>query len=158
MLIEENKSIVRRYFEDAPFNPATCDEIFAANIRWHALYHTANPDFNSTPQLEKDAYARHKKTWGDWIEKICLMIAEDDKVMVHWVGQGVQQREYFGIPATHRPISLSGIYIFRLEGGKIVEVWNIWDQVGEWQQLGILPETKEFIAKAREAILAERNG
>ena len=158
MSIEENKTIVQRYFEDAPFNPATCDEIFAPNIGWHALYHTANPDFNSTPQIEKEAYTRHKKIWGDWIEKIDLMIAEDDKVMVHWVGHGVQQGEYFGIPATHRPISISGIYIFRLESGRIVEVWNLWDQVGEWQQLGILPETKEFIAKAREAILAERNG
>lgn len=158
MSIEENKAIVRRYFEDAPFNPATCNEIFASNISWHALYHTANPNFNSTPQIEKEAYARHKKIWGDWIEKIDFMIAEDDKVMVHWVGQGVQQGEYFGIPATHRPISLSGIYIFRLAGGKIDEVWNLWDQVGEWQQLGILPETKEFIAKARETILAARNG
>jgi hypothetical protein len=158
MSIETNKAIVRRYFEDAPFNPATCDEIFAPTIRWHALYHTAKPDFDSTPQIEKEAYTRHKDAWGDWIEKINLMIAEGDRVMVHWVGQGIQQGEYSGIPATHRPVSFSGIYIFRLESGKIVEVWNLWDRVGEWQQLGILPETKEILSKAREALLAKGNG
>jgi hypothetical protein len=38
-----------------------------------------------------------------------------------------------------------------------VEVWNLWDQIGELQQLGILPETKEIIAKARETILSGRN-
>jgi hypothetical protein len=29
MSIEENKALVRRYFEDAPYNPTACDEIFA---------------------------------------------------------------------------------------------------------------------------------
>lgn len=50
MSIEENKAIVRRYFEDAPYNPASCDEIFAPTVRWHALYHTSNSDFDSTPE------------------------------------------------------------------------------------------------------------
>jgi len=152
MSIEDNKAIVRRYFEDAPFNPSACDEIFAAKIRWHALYHTANPDFDSTPQLEKEAYDHHKKVWGNWIEKINLIIAEGDRVMVHWTGHGIQQSEYSGIPATNRPVAFSGVYIFRIEDNKIVEVWNLWDQIGELQQLGILPETKEIIAKARETI------
>ena len=150
MSIEENKAIVRRYFEDAPYNPAACDEIFAATVQWHALYRTANPHFESTPQLEKEAYERHKKVWGDWIEGIEQMIAEGDQVMVHWVGNGLQQEEYLGIPATNKAVKLSGIYIFRIADGKIAEVWNLWDQVGEWQQLGVLPETREIIAKARE--------
>jgi C-1 hydroxylase len=158
MSIEENKAIVRRYFEDAPYNPLACDEIFAENICWHTLHHTANPDFNSTPHIEKAAYERHKKIWGSWIEVIDMMIAEGDLVMVYCKGQGNQQGEYIGIPATNKQVTLSIVYIFRIADGRIVEVWNLGDQAGEWQQLGILPETKEFIAKAREAILAERNG
>jgi len=151
MSIDENKAIVRRYFEDAPYNPAACDEIFAEKVRWHAMYNTANPDFNSTAQLEREAYERHIKVWGTWIEQVEQMIAEGDRVMVHWAGHGRQEREYCGIPPTNREIDFSGIYIFRIEGGKIAEVWNMWDQLGEWQQLGVLPPTREFIAKAREA-------
>ena len=158
MSVEENKTIVRRYFEDAPYNPAACDEIFEAKIHWHALYHTANPDFDSTPQLEKAAYERHKKIFGDWIEVIDKMIAEGDLVMVHCVGQGKQQGEYLGIPATNRQVRLSIIYIFRIADGKIAEVWNLSDQVGEWQQLGVLPETKEIIAEARERVLSGSKG
>ena len=60
MSIEENKALVCRYFEDTPFNPTACDEIFAAKVRRHALYHTTNPDFESSPQIEKAAYERHK--------------------------------------------------------------------------------------------------
>jgi ketosteroid isomerase-like protein len=155
MSVEQNKALVRRYFEDAPNNPAACDEIFAENVRWHAMYHTAHPDFDSTPQIEKAAYERHKKVWGTWVEVIERMIAEGDQVMVHWVGHGVQRDEYFGIPATNRPVVLSGIYIFRIADGKIVEVWNLWDQIGELQQLGILPPTKELIAEARGRILSD---
>lgn len=158
MSIEENKALVRRYFEDAPHNPAVCDEIFATRLQWHALYHTPCPDFDSTPEIEKAAYERHKKVWGDWIEKINLMIAEGDLVMVHWVGQGKQMGEYFGIPATHKQVAFSGIYIFRIADGKIAEVWNLWDQVGEWQQLGVLPGTKELVAQARERILSGSSG
>lgn len=158
MSVEENKTIVRRYFEDAPYNPAACDEIFAAKIHWHTLHHTANPDFVSTPQLEKVAYERHKKIFGDWIEKIDKMIAEGDLVMVHCVGQGKQQGEYLGIPASNRQVKLSIIYIFRIVNGRIAEVWNLGDQVGEWQQLGVLPGTKEIIAEARERIIAESQG
>ena len=158
MSIEENKNIVRRYFEDAPYNPASCDEIFATKVRWHALYHTSNPDFDSTPEIERTAYERHKKVWGEWIETIDQMIAERDRVMVYWVGHGRQQGEYFGVPATDRAITLSGIYIFRIEDSKIVEVWNLWDQIGELQQLGVLSETKELIRKYRETIESKRDG
>jgi len=154
MSVEENKALVRRYFEDAPNNPAACDEIFADRLLWHALYNTANPVFESSPQIEKSAYERHKQVWGQWIETINMMIAEGDRVMVHWVGQGRQKAEYMGIPPTDRLVTLSGVYIFRIAEGRIAEIWNLWDRVGEWQQLGVLPETKEIIARARERILS----
>lgn len=134
MSIEENKALVRRYFEDAPHNPSFCGEIFAENLCWHALYHSAQPDFNSSPELEKAAYEQHKKVWGEWIEVIDQMVAEGDRVMVHWSGHGVQRSEYMGVPATNKAITLSGIYIFRIADGKIAEVWNLWDRLGELQQ------------------------
>jgi hypothetical protein len=38
MSIEANKALVRRYLEDAPSNPAACDEIFAPVVRLHAIH------------------------------------------------------------------------------------------------------------------------
>ncbi len=149
-LREKNKAVVRRYFEEAPYRPEACEEIFAERVRWHGMYHTAQPDFDSTPQLERAAYERHLQVWGKWIERIELMLAEDDKVMVWWRGHGRQEEAYLGVPPKGKMMELSGIYIFRLEGEKIVEVWNLWDRLGEFQQLGLLPETKEIIAKVKE--------
>jgi len=35
MSLEENKALVRRYFQDAMHNPEICDEIFAPEFRFH---------------------------------------------------------------------------------------------------------------------------
>ena len=149
MPLERNKALVRRFFEDAPHHPEVCDEIFAAHIPWHALYHTDNPDFISDPQAEKQAYAHHMLLWGGWSETIDEMLAEGDRVMVRWTFRGTHQGEYLGFPPTHKPVTFSGIYIFRIADQRIAEVWNLWDQLGEWQQLGILPESQVILHQER---------
>ena len=55
MSLEENKALVRRYFEDAPFNPDACDEIFAPSFQFRAIVHTGvTPQtVESNPQSER---------------------------------------------------------------------------------------------------------
>ena len=86
------------------------------------------------------------------------MIAEGDRVMVRWTSHGTHQGESHGLPPTHKQVTNSGINIFRIADGKIAEVWDIWDRLSVWQQLGVLPEINEAIAKAREAILSRQSG
>ena len=149
MSLESNKAVVRRYFEEAPHHAEICDQIFAPQVLWHVLYRTSQPDFVSNPVTEKAAYARHKDLWGSWCESIDEMIAEGDRVMVRWSFHGVHTGEFLGIPPTNQPLTFSGINIFRIQDNRIIEVWNLWDQVGEWQQLGILPPTDEILAQAK---------
>ena len=155
MSIEENKALVNRYFTDAPDHPEVCEEIFSSTVHWHALYYTKQPDFISDPQTEKAAYTLHKTLWGGWSESVDEMIAEGNRVMVRWTFRGIHQGNYLGIPPTNKPMRFSGIYIFRIEDGRIAEVWNLWDQVGEWQQLGILPERAEILSQAKNRLLTE---
>jgi predicted ester cyclase len=44
-----------------------------------------------------------------------------------------------GIPPTGKQVKVSGITIDRLEGGKIVEEWGSFDQLGMLQQIGVIP-------------------
>ncbi len=151
MTLEQNKVLVRRYFEDAPGNPAVCDEIFQPQFIFRSLQHvTLNAGAESTPQSEKEAYAWLRATWGDWHLAIDEMIAEADRVMVRWTFTGTQVGEYFGLPPTNRPVSYSGINIFRIVDGRIAEIEDLYDRLWLWQQLGVLPETAEFIARAKE--------
>ena len=36
-------------------------------------------------------------------------------------------------------VAVTGIWMFRFAGGKIVESWNNWDCLGMLQQLGVVP-------------------
>jgi predicted ester cyclase len=150
MSIEENKALVRRYFDEAPYHPDTCNDIFAPKILWHALNHTSQPNIISDPQSERAAYKRHESLWGGWSENIDEMIAEGDRVMVRWTFCGTHQAEYLGVPPSHQPVTFSGIYIFRIDAGRIAELWVLWDQMAEWQQLGLIPETKEILSQAED--------
>jgi len=92
-----------------------------------------------------------KATWGDWRVEVDEVIAEGDRVMLRWTFHGTQQGEYLGYPATGRQVSHTGINIFRIENGKIAEMWDLYDRLWLWQQLGAIPETRELIASARKA-------
>ena len=78
--------------------------------------------------------------------------------MVRWTCGGTQQGECFGVPATNRHVTYSGINIFRIADGRIAEVRDIFDRLWLWQQLGVLPETAGFTATAREALLSQQQG
>jgi len=154
MTHQDSKNLVRRYYEDAPRDPAICDEIFQPVFLFHTLQHTTSlPVIESTPDSEKKAYAWLKETWGDWTMSIDEMIAEGDRVMVRWTFHGTHQGEYYGLPPTHKEATYSGINIFRVAGGKIAEVWDIYDRLWLWQQLGVFPDTQEAIARMRGELL-----
>lgn len=157
MSLEENKSVVRRYFEEAPHNPDVCDEIFAPNFQFQTIQRASvTPQVvASTPESEKAAYEWLGKVWGDWRMTIDEMIAEGDRVMVRWTFHGTHQDEFFGLPPTYNQVTYSGINIFRTVDGKIAEIRDISDRLWMWQQLGVFPELKEAIGKARETDLAQ---
>lgn len=47
--------------------------------------------------------------------------------------------DLMGVPAGNKQVTANGIYIFRFAQGKIVEVWDTWDNLNVMQQLGTLP-------------------
>jgi len=152
MSIESNKILVRRYFEDASHNPDVCDEIFASKFLFHTIQHASitQRTVESDPQSEKAAYEWLNSVWSpEWRMTVDEMIAEGDRVMARWTFYGTHVGEYAGLPPTHRQVVYSGINIIRVENNKIAEVWDISDRLWLWQQLGVLPEVKEAIAKAR---------
>ena len=158
MSVEDNKKLVRRYFEDAPYNPDACDEIFAPSFHFHTIQRASiTPQVTeSNPQSEKAAYEWLKTVWSsDWRMTVEELIAENDRVMVRWTFQGTHQGEFSGLPPTHKHVTYSGINIFRIADGKIAEVWDIYDRLWMWQQLGVLPEIKEAIAQARDIMLSQ---
>jgi steroid delta-isomerase-like uncharacterized protein len=63
--------------------------------------------------------------------------AEGDRVTSRYIMRGTHQGEFAGIPATGSKVEGSGMLIFRIENGKVVDIREEFDMVGFMQQLGM---------------------
>jgi predicted ester cyclase len=75
----------------------------------------------------------------DWHRTIEDIIAEGDKVVIRFTFRATHKGEYQGVPATGKQVKETGILIFRIASGKIVEVWEEADELGFMRQLGAIP-------------------
>src|SRR5260370_29113755 len=67
------------------------------------------------------------------------MIAEQVKVVAGRTFSGPHRGDYMGIPATNKKVSVDGMTIHHVAGGKIMDSYSNWDAFGMMQQLGVLP-------------------
>jgi steroid delta-isomerase-like uncharacterized protein len=65
-------------------------------------------------------------------------IAERDKVAAIWVIEATHEKEYRGIPATHKKFETMGVSIFHFQGDKIKEAWAVADGLTAALQLGVV--------------------
>lgn len=72
-----------------------------------------------------------KPAFPDLTVVIHDQIADGDKVTTRKSFHATHQGEFFGIPATHKPVIMEVIDIIRLQDGKFVEHWNVLD----WQNV-----------------------
>ncbi len=83
----------------------------------------------------------YKTAFPDLHATVEDVIAEGDKVVTRVTVRGTHQGEIeeFG-PPTGRQVELQGLTLHRIEGGKIVEEWERYDNLSFMQQLGLVPE------------------
>jgi predicted ester cyclase len=65
--------------------------------------------------------------------------AEGNKITARFTARGIHKGQFMGLPPTGKPITMTGIEIFRIENCKIVELWGEANMLGLMQQLGIVP-------------------
>lgn len=67
------------------------------------------------------------------------VIVEGDKVVERFSASGTFKGDFMGIPPTGKSGGTTGINIFRVANGKIVEHWGNSDDLGMMQQMGVIP-------------------
>ncbi|MGH2618619.1 MAG: ester cyclase, partial [Thermomicrobiales bacterium] len=130
---EENEAIARRWYDEL-WNPRDAAAIDALVSPDHVHHWAIGPDSEGAAAFAERAQA----TWSAFPAHYTVeqAVAEGDLVALRWIGQGAHEGEFGGIAATGKPVTLEGINIFRIECGKIVEVWSEMDGIGLRQQLG----------------------
>ena len=67
------------------------------------------------------------------------MITEDDRVAARFTMRGTHQGEFFGVPATGKPITVQAMNFYRLAGNQIIEEFGQPDMLGLLKQIGAVP-------------------
>ena len=136
MSTQANKQIVRRYQEI--YNSNQLDdllEVVSENLLTPKI-------MAGVPAGIEGAKAAHQimlTGFPDYQTVIDDLIAEGDKVVARITMSGTNTGAFMGIPATGKFISFTGMYMARIENGKIVEHWGEEDGVSLLAQLGVLP-------------------
>jgi steroid delta-isomerase-like uncharacterized protein len=118
---QENEALVRHYFEEAwnKGNLAAVDEFMAADY----VDHTASPDSGPGRDTLKQFITMFHEAFPDVKCTIHDIFGQADRVAYRWSASGTHLGKWAGIPPTEQHMTMRGITILRIVGGKCVEGW-----------------------------------
>jgi predicted ester cyclase len=137
MSIEENKSLVRRFYHEIDAgNLDAMDELVAEDY----VDHSPPPFPGFAPGREglKQAF---RLFWDatPGTHEIEDQIAEGDKVVTRLTARGTHRGDLPGILATGNEMLMTATVIHRIENGRLAEKWSDKDVLAMLQQLDVIP-------------------
>ncbi len=136
---EENKALVRRWFEEV-WNKGrsdAIDEMFAAD----GIAYGLSDDEGSPLKGAADFKPFHETFRGAFPDIEVVVedtIAEGDLVAARCSVRGKHIGDHLGMAASNAPVQFTGISIVRIKDGKIVEAWNNFDFLKMNKQIGAI--------------------
>jgi steroid delta-isomerase-like uncharacterized protein len=134
----ENKTIARRFNEDVwgRGDEAALEELLAPDF----VDHDALPGQPPGREGHRQILAAFRSAFPDLHVTTEDIVAEGDKVVTRWTARGTHQGELMGIAPTGKEVTIKGIDVLRIAGGKMVERWAEYNDLELMQQLGAVPE------------------
>jgi len=143
MGIEENKAIVNQFRERGAIgDTSVIEELTTSNFVVHLL--GPNPPRDMNREELKQFTDSFVTPWSDMSVTVEDMIAEGDKVVIRATRSGKQTGKLFNIEPTGKTVTVARFTVFRIEDGKIAEMWNLDNMLSQFQQLGVIPPTEEL--------------
>jgi steroid delta-isomerase-like uncharacterized protein len=129
---EENKAVVRRFLEELwnRSNFAVVDELLASDYDGHS---------STVIRGEEGAMGfirTLRAAFPGFQLRVLDQIAEGDKVATRWKLSGAHEGTFQGVPPSGKRVEMTGITIFRLADGKLIDGWTNEDVWGMLQQIG----------------------
>jgi len=143
-LAEQNKAIIRRMTEEFynQGNVESAEQFFADTYVHHD---PASPQVRDRDGL-KAALRAFLAGCPDLHITTDQLLAEGDMVTKRWTYHATHTGDLSGLPPTGKRIMMSGLELFRLADGKIVEAWVAYDNLSLMQQLGVIPTPEPAVA------------
>lgn len=114
------------------------DKYIAPHFQTHSLHINPEPIGDTQPKNLKEAFTQAQEVFSNQHKSIDDIFTQDDKVVVRWTTEAIHTGNFKGISPTNKKVKYSGIDIYRLVDGKIIEQWYVWDRLALYQQLGLI--------------------
>jgi predicted ester cyclase len=127
---EENAAIARRWHEDVinTHDLVVLDEILIPNPAHDSATVADNPGPREVLGILLTGFPDVQHT-------VEAVITEGDLVVIRYRATGTHAGEFQGYAPTGKPVTWTGINIYRVECGRIAEVWSEIDALGRIAQL-----------------------
>jgi predicted ester cyclase len=132
-----HESLVLRWYEDLfnAKNLTALDEIAAPAC----VLHLPGGGAAESGQAIRGVFEWYHSTFADVHWTIQQIVAADEWVTVRASGTGRYVGDWHGIPSSGQPIAETSINLFRIEAGRIAEVWFEVSDLDVARQLGAFP-------------------
>jgi steroid delta-isomerase-like uncharacterized protein len=136
---EANVALMKCWFDEVwnQRRTATITELFAPNGVSHGVAEDGS-DLHG-PAAFLPFYERLLGAFSDLKLTVEDAIGQDDKVLIRWSATMNHTGAHLGMPASNRPVALTGMCLAKIANGKIVEAWDNWDKLAMLQQIGVIP-------------------
>jgi len=134
---EINTAVVSRFIEEFKnnANPGIVDELFTPGF----VHHLPDPRLPAGKEGLKLVGQSIVGGFPDVNVTVEDLLSEGDKVIERTTARGTHTGEFNGIPPTGTAVTWTEIHIYRLEDGKIAEMWSEINLLGLLTQLGAIP-------------------
>lgn len=136
MAAEEKVAMVRRYYE-AVWEQGD----FAVGVELISpdeIYHQHGAHGRGGPQWDEEGARRFRASFRDIRFTLELTVEQGDLLAVLW------RMEATHVTTGNAIRDYTGVNIFRILDGHIVEVWNTRDDLGLYAQVGVIPPRSEL--------------
>jgi steroid delta-isomerase-like uncharacterized protein len=135
MSLVEIKQTARLFFDDV-YNQENLDSIDTL-VTPSFVYHARGEDVEGIEKF-KNWISSDRAAFPDMRFAVVDSIAEGGKVATTFVVEGTHEKEFRGIPATHKKFETVGMSVFHFDGSKIKEAWVVVDGLSAALQIGVV--------------------
>jgi len=136
MSVENNKAIARRFIQVwGNANLDVIEELAAPSL---IVRYPTIPQVIQSSREFRHVLAGFRSAFPDSSLRVEEEVAEGDKVAIRWSFAGTHKGTFMGIPPTDKKVNWTGITIYRIVDGRVVQEQGEEDFAGFFRQVGLI--------------------
>ena len=132
---QSHEEVMRRFIEEVINNGNF--SVLSELIHPNYVYRSPDQELHG-PEALKGLFTAYRAAFPDLNLEIDDLVAADEKVVISFTLTGTHKGDLMGIAATDKRVKVHGVVMSRFAEGKIVDEWEILDQLTLFEQLGVV--------------------